>query len=423
MNTEAPQPTNPGRCHVTVIGAGIVGITCAYDLRKEGHDVTVLDREPPGQGCSFGNAGLLARSSFMPVGGPGTLLAVPGYLLDPLGPLAIRWSYLPRMLPWLLRYIRSCAADNVHAAAAALQVLTDPTVDEFEKLAAEIGRSDLVQVSDYLYVFESQKAFGKMDAEIRFREAKGTKVERLVGDQIHVLEPDLADRYRYAYQILDHGFTYDPEGLVKALAEAFVRAGGEIRQCEVRDVEIGPDGPTGVVTDQGTLAVEKLVVAAGAFSGPFAERVGAPVPLDTERGYHVTLPDPGVRVSRPIMSGEGHFLVTPMAMGLRIAGTVEFAGVHAPPNYARARVLLTHGRRMFPGLNTDDHTEWMGRRPTLPDSLPVIGHAPKFANVVLAFGHQHVGLTCAPRTAKIVSDLIGGRTPNIDLSPYRADRF
>ena len=422
MNSDISQPSRPGR-HVTVIGAGIVGMTCAYGLRKDGHQVTVLDRDPPGEGCSFGNAGLLGRSSFAPLSGPGTLLAVPGYLLDPHGPLAIRWSYLPRLIPWLLRYILAGTSAKVRAAGEALHVLTDPAVDEYERLAAEIGRSDLVRASDYLYVFETKQAFDKSDSDFRLREEKGFKIDRLVGGEVRELEPALAEHFCFAYQVLDHGFIVDPEGLVKALAEAFVRGGGEIRQCEVRDLEIGPEGLSGVVTDQGTLPVDQLVVAAGAFSGPLARRLGAPVPLDTERGYHVTLPDPGVSVSRPMMSGEGHFLVTPMTMGLRFAGTVEFAGVHASPNYARARALLSQGRRMFPGLCTDGHTEWMGRRPTLPDSLPVIGRAPKFANTVFAFGHQHVGLTCAPRTANIVSDLIGGRTPNIDITPYRADRF
>ncbi len=419
----AEDKAGAGRRRIAVVGAGIVGVTCAYQLAKEGHAVTVVDRLAPGEGCSFGNAGLLARSSFVPLSVPATLVDVPGWLFDPLGPLAIRWSYLPKLAPWLVRFVLAGRAGRIEPAARALQTLCDPSVDLYRQLADEVGAAELIRESDYLQVYESEKKFARDGDEMRLREKMGVRIERLKGDVVREIEPALGERFRFAYRYPDHGFTVDPARLVKVVAEALVRAGGTVRQAEVRDVEIGADGPSALVTDAGRVEFDTVVIAAGADSGRLAAKLGAAVPLDTERGYHVTLPEPGVSLSRPVMAGEAKFLVTPMDMGLRLAGTVEFGGIEAPPNYARARVLLEHGRRMLPGLSTAGYSEWMGRRPSLPDSLPVIGRSPRFANALLAFGHQHVGLTCAPKTAGIVADLVAGRVPNIDIAPFGAGRF
>ena len=415
--------TTRKRRHVTVVGAGIIGINCALQAVKSGHVVVLLDREAPGQGCSFGNAGLIARSSFVPLSSPRILAEVPKWLLDPLGPLAIRWTYLPRLIPWLVRFVRAGNLKQVHRTAAALQTLTEPSVELYQQLAKEAGVGSLVRASDYIYVFETKKAFAKAAFDMELREQLGVRVERLRGGEVRDLEPTLADHFKFAYRLLDHGFTVDPEGLVKSLADHFRRLGGDIRRCEVKDAEFGPRDVTALITDDGRLETDVVVLAAGAYSGPLARTFGVTVPLDTERGYHVTLPDPGVMPKRPVMSGERKFLVTPMAMGLRFAGTVEFGGVVAPANYARARALLALGGHMFPGIRTDGYSEWMGLRPTLPDSLPVIGSSPKFDNVIFAFGHQHIGLTAAPKTAQIIAELIDGRAPNVDIRPFRPNRF
>jgi len=210
---------------------------------------------------------------------------------------------------------------------------------------------------------------------------------------------------------------------VQRLAEGFQRDGGTVLRREVRDVEVGPDGPRRLRTDQGDIEVETLVVAAGAWSARLAARFGDRVPLESQRGYHVTVGEPGVAPRMPVMWAERKFMMTPMQPGLRFAGTVEFAGLEAPPDYRRARVLLQQGKEVFPDLSTSSVSEWMGHRPCLPDSLPVIGRSPRFGRVLYAFGHGHTGLSGAPTTGRVVADLVAGRPPALDLTPYRVDRF
>ncbi|MBT4018785.1 MAG: FAD-binding oxidoreductase [Alphaproteobacteria bacterium] len=408
---------------IAVIGAGSIGINCALTLQRDGHEVVMIDPLAPGEGCSSGNAGLLARSSFIPLSSPGMLFDVPGMLLNPMGPLAIRWSYLPKLLPWLIRYIRAGHEKNLQPTADALQNLTDACVDLYAELAAEAGEPDLVKRSSYLYVYETDKAFTKDASSFALRRKMNIEVQELASSEIQATEPSLSTNYRHAYLVPDHGFTLDPLALMRALAAMFERRGGKVRQTSVLDMEITATGQTKLFLEDGDMQVDQVVLAAGAYSGKLAAKLGSPVPLETERGYHITIPEPGPMPSMPVMSGEGKFLATPMSVGLRLAGTVELAGVDAAPNYARARTLIKHGQHMFPGLKTDDYSEWMGRRPTLPDSLPVVGRSPKFDNVFFAFGHQHIGLTAGPETGRIIADLVADRHSNIDLTPYRADRF
>jgi glycine/D-amino acid oxidase-like deaminating enzyme len=416
------EPTATPR-QIAVIGAGAIGINCALTLQRDGHDVVMIDPLAPGEGCSSGNAGLLARSAFIPLSSPGLLFDVPRMLLNPLGPLAIRWTYLPKLLPWLIRYIRAGKASNLQPTADALQNLTDGCVDLYADLAKEAGEPDLIKRSSYLYVYETEKAFAKDASGFDLRRKMNIEVQELDKAGIQAVEPSLSTNYRHAYLVPDHGFTLDPLALMRALAGMFERRGGKVRQTTVQDLQIIAGGQTKLILEDGDLQVDQVVLAAGAYSGKLAAKLGSPVPLETERGYHITIPEPGPMPSMPVMSGEGKFLATPMSVGLRLAGTVELAGVDAAPNYARARTLIKHGQNMFPGLKTDDYSEWMGRRPTLPDSLPVVGRSPKFDNVFFAFGHQHIGLTCGPETGRIIADLVADRHSNIDLTPYRADRF
>ncbi len=408
---------------VVVIGAGIVGVVSALHLVRHGYQVTLIDRDDPGEGCSFGNAGLLARSSFAPLAGPDTMLSVPKWLLDPDGPLSVRWSYLPKLLPWLFRYIRSGFFDDAEATGRALHVLTDPCVDLYRKLADEAGHPELVCESDYLHVYRSEATFKKAASDMNARRKLGFRIDDINASQIQQLEPGLSSEYRYGYQIFDHAYVVDPSGLVKALADLFVREGGTLKKANVDDIRTdGPDG-VGVVTGDGVFNCDKMVLAAGAFSARLAAKTGIRLPLDTERGYHITCPDPGPSLSRPVMEGDAKFLTTPMAMGLRFAGTVELGGIDAEANPRRTDVISRHAKRMIDGVNTENASTWMGFRPTLPDSLPVISPSPRHANIIFAFGHQHLGLTCAPKTALLVGDLINGRTPNIDMAPYSAERF
>lgn len=408
---------------MTVIGAGIVGMACAIHLQRDGHAVTVVDRLPPGEGTSFGNAGIMAPCAFVPVVTPGVLQKVPRMLLDPMGPLSLRWSYLPRMIPWLAAYLKNSSAERVEKIAAALAMLADGSVEEHQFLARGSSGEQWVQPATYAYVYENEEEFRREAFAWDLRRKHGIKINVLRDGEVQEMEPAIDAAYKFAVTLDDHGFVRDPELLIKSLAEHLVRAGGRVLRRDITDVEIGPAGPTRLITDQGELDVDILVVAAGAWSGSLAERLGSPVPLETERGYHVVLTEPGIAPGVAIMSSKGKFVATPMAMGLRIAGLVEFGGLEASPNYARARTLLKHAQSLFPGVNTKKFTEWMGHRPVFPDSLPVIDRSPHFEDVYFAFGHQHIGISTGPRTGRLIADLVGGRTPNIDIGAFAVDRF
>jgi len=423
MPPTSAQPSPSDKHRVVVVGAGIVGTVSALYLRRDGHEVTLIDRDDPGQGCSFGNAGLLARSSFAPIAGPDTLWNAPKWLLDPEGPLSIRWRYLPKLLPWLIRFVLAGLKNNVKTDAAALHVLTDPCVDLYRKLADEAGRPDLVKEGDYLQVYRHKAEFEKARGDFELRREFGMRIDEIGGDEIRNLEPGLSPDYEYAYHVHDHGFTVNPEGLVQAIADMFVSEGGKIVKADVVDIAGEGRGPHNVVTSNGSFECDRMVIAAGAFSHRLAAKLGINVPLETERGYHITCENPENNLTRPVMEGDCKFLTTPMAMGLRFAGTVELGGVDAPMNERRIRMLERQAKRMVPGLVTETATSWMGFRPTFPDSLPIIGPAPRHPKVVFAFGHQHLGLTCAPKTGQLVADLVSGRAPNVDIMPYRAERF
>ncbi len=408
---------------LTVIGAGIVGIACALNLQRDGHQVTVVDRLGPGEGTSSGNAGVFASCAVVPVSVPGLLSKVPGMLIDPQGPLSLRWGYLPRALPWLLRFIRNGSRARSTRISKALALLVSDSLSEHQRLAAGTGAEEWVRPSQYLYVYRDEHAYRADRFGWELRRRHGVRMRELRDGEVHEVEPALAPEFRFAVAVEDHGFSPDPERLVKALAAHFAREGGTILRREVRDVELDEDGPRALATDAGALPVKTLVVAAGAWSGRLAARLDTPVPLEAERGYHVTLPDSGVTLRGPVMCAHGKFVATSMTPGLRLAGLMEIAGLAAPPDYRRADGLIAQARRLFPAVETSNPTRWMGHRPSLPDSLPVIGRSPRYPSVYFAFGHQHVGLTSGPRTGRWIADLVAGRKPNVDLSAFRAERF
>ncbi len=408
---------------VTVIGAGIVGMASASYLQRDGHDVVVVDSVDPGESCSKGNAGGMSPGSVVPLAMPGVLPKVPLWLLDPLGPLTIRWSYLPRALPWLLRFARASGRRRATEVARALSALHGRTFECYDPLLEAAGARGLVKRNGQLYAYAGEAAF-RADADAwELRRAQGVPFEVLEAGEIRQREPALAPIFVRAVHLPEHGHCLDPFRLVRLLAEHFVRAGGTILRRKVDGFDIGPDGPRRLHTDGGDLEVESLVVAAGAWSHLLAAKLGSPVPLESQRGYHVTVADPGVSPRLTTMWAERKFMTTPMEAGLRFAGTVEFAGLEAAPDYRRARILLDQGKRMFPELRTESVSEWMGHRPCLPDTLPVIGPSPHVANTYYAFGHGHTGLTGASMTGRVIADLVAGRPPAIDLAPFRVDRF
>lgn len=408
---------------ITIIGAGIVGIATACYLRRDGHAVTVVDMNPPGEYCSFGNAGILSPGSCAPQAMPGILWKVPGYLADPLGPLTVRWRHLPAMAPWLSKFIISSRIGNVERIADGLRALLRQTFDAYKPLVKHAGVSDLIHHTGYLVVYESERAYRGDALAWKLRRDRGVMIEECDAGAIQRLAPALAKIYRRGLYLPEQGHVANPGRLTKALAAQFQRDGGEILQRKVLDLELGPAGPVALVTDAGRMPVKTLVICAGVHSAEITSMLGEPLPLEAERGYHVTLPEPGMKLLLPVFAPEGKFFVTPMEMGLRIAGQAEFAGIYAAPNYKRAGVLVKHMQRMLPGVDVAGATQWMGRRPSMPDSLPVIGPASKFGDVYYAFGHGHVGLCGGAPTGRIIADLVSGRKPVIDITPYRAGRF
>lgn len=410
--------------HVTVIGAGIVGMCVASYLQRMGAAVTVLDPMEPGRSCSFGNAGGLSPGACVPVATPGILKQVPKWLTDPSAPLVLRWSYLPLAVPWLWRFIRASRLPEVERSAEALSALLRPVFENYQPLLAEANAEGLVRRHGQLYVYESEAAYQGDAFAWELRRRHGACTEVLSAEQIREREPALAPFFTKAVWIPEHGYCADPFGLVQALADSVRRNGGTILPKRVLDIELDADGRArALVTAAGRHQADTVVVAAGAWSHQLARILGHKVPLETQRGYHATLREPSVVPRTTIMWAEKKFMATPMQMGLRFAGTVELAGLDAPPDYSRATTLLEHGKRMFPGLTGSEVSRWMGHRPSLPDSVPVIGPSPKVKNVFFAFGHGHLGLSCASTTGRLVAELVMGAKPSLDPTPYRIDRF
>lgn len=412
--------------NITIIGAGIVGMSTAAFLQREGFAVTVIDRVPPGEGCSFGNAGGIAFAEITPTIHPRVLLKIPGWLIDPLGPLTIRWSYLPKALPWLLAAGRNAMPDRVKAITEARANLALRCVADFETLLKAAGGHDLMVYKDTLRVFDSEKQFRAEASDRATRKSFGFEMREISGGEAREIEPALGPAVQRA---AFHGgwyFVTSPERVVKTLAAEVMRNGGRILSDDVVTIETtGGQATALILKDGGRHAVERLVICAGAYSHLLAKQMGEHVLLEAERGYHMVLPNSGVSLSRSITYARTPGAATPMEMGLRLAGTDEFAGLDAEPNYARSDALWTNFKRILPGMREPDAatTRWMGRRPGTPDSLPVIGPSKTTGNVWYGFGHGHMGLTWGPTTGRLISEIISGAKSNVDLSAFRVNRF
>lgn len=412
---------------VAVIGAGIVGMSAASYLQRDGHEVFVVEPNEPGEGASFGNAGCINPSSVVPMSMPGVMRNVPRWLSDPLGPLSIRWGYLPMLMPWLIRFLRAGQPERVRAQAKGLKALLGPALTNLTPLVKSAGAEDFLHRVGHLVVYKSAEARAKDSAAWNLRRDHGIKLDELNTDELRQLEPELSRDYTHGVLIAANGHVGDPGGLVKRLAEAFVRNGGKMVREAATGFEFIDGKLTAVRTRMGTHQADRAVIAAGIWSRPLAAGLGDRLPLETERGYHIMVRDPEVMPRIPTMSGDGKFVATPMDTGLRFAGTVELAGLNAAPDWRRARLLLAQGQDMYPKLARSYPESrlslWMGHRPSFPDSLPVIDRASRSSDVLYAFGHGHTGMTGGSTTGKIVADLVAGRSPGIDLTPFSKSRF
>lgn len=411
---------------IAVVGAGIVGLCTALTLQREGHDVVLVDREEPGRGTSFGNAGIICSiDSSVPMPSYALLREVPGMLLDGDASLVIRWRHLPRMVPWITAFLRACDPKRRLANAHAMAALLGGTLKAYDDLVRGTPADAFIVRRGFMTVHETA-ADGHGGRDYALLRQLGCRVDELDGDETRQLEPFLprsvmrADYFPNAYSVTS------PYGLSHALFELFRGRGGVLRRGEVTGVAVREGRPRSIATTAGDIAVEGVVVAAGAWSHRVAAMMGLRIPLDTERGYHAHFEGVQTPLSRPVLHGEHHFGITQFTDGLRMAGTVEFAGVDAAPNYGRAETIRHRGAAFLGEklpAGGKPPTLWMGRRPTLPDFLPAIGPVPGLQRAWLAFGHQHLGLSLAARTATIVADLAAGRDPGLDLAPFRGDRF
>lgn len=413
----------PNTKRVVVVGAGIVGVSTAIWLQREGHQVVLIDKEGPASGTSYGNAGVLAAGSVVPVAVPGLWRKAPGMLLDPNAPLFLRWRYLPRLLPFLVKFLRSGSEREVRRISKSLALLLHDTAAQHLALATGTEAEKFIHVGDYLFGYKDEAAF-KADAfGWTIRRERDVQHEELDAARIAEYDPAIAGRFGYAVRCTDHGRVSDPGAYVQALAAHFVGAGGELQIAEVRDIKLQAGVATGVVTSGGTIDADDIVLATGVWSGPLAAKLGIKVPLESERGYHIEFVNPSIMPRSPVMVAAGKFVLTPMDGRLRCAGIVEFGGLDAPPSRRPFELLRRQTLEIYPELTYDRIDEWMGHRPSTADSLPLIGNFDDAKNVWTGFGHHHVGLTAGPKTGRWLSQLISGKPPNVDLAPMAPNRF
>jgi D-amino-acid dehydrogenase len=410
--------------HIAVIGAGIVGVAIAFELQRRGFAVVLIDRDAPGKGASYGNMASIAVTEFMPASRTSVWAQMPKWLLDPEGPVRIRPSYLPKLTPWFLRFLEASRPSRVKALEAAGAVLCRRVYEDLNPLLKAAGLAGLLSTEGCLSLYANEAEFKADREHIEVLERFGFRHDILVGEAIRDLEPALTTKIGRAVLFPDNRSVADPYRLVVALAEKFQALGGKVETGEVVAFEEGNGSVTAVwLKDGRRMAAATTVLCAGAYTGRLSRLLGEPIPLETERGYHTQIMSPGVSMRHSIIWPARAFMVTPTAGGIRVGGTVEMAGLDAPPDFRRAKVLVKRAKEALPDLRADDASEWMGHRPAMPDTVPVIGPSAKRRGVLYATGHGHLGLTYAATTARLIGDLVAGVEPPIDLKPYRVSRF
>ena len=409
---------------IAVIGAGIVGTSTALWLKRDGHDVTVFDRIEPGDPnqTSYGNAGLLARSSIIPVPTPSLIKAVPKMLFGTDGPLFMKWRYLPKLLPWLIPFLKGANEQAVRRTAEALSNILGDAVDQHAALAKGTDAEQYITTGSYTFLYKDRAAFEKEALSFSIRAEHGFTWDEMDRDALLQVDPNLGPSYTFGAAVRDHGWITNPGAYTAALFDAFRTMGGTFIKAEVDDVSPG-DTSAQVSANGQTHTFDRVVLASGAWSKRLAESLGHKIALETERGYHVILKDSSIRPPRPYMIGDAKFALTPMQMGVRAAGLVEFGGLHTAPSTKPLDLFRRSLRRIYPKIEWQEEDTWMGHRPSTTDSLPMIGESTKAKGIFFAFGAQHIGLTSGPKTGRLIADLIGVRRPNIDLSPFASNRF
>jgi len=408
---------------VAVVGAGVIGASIAFELQRRGYQVTLIDKGEPGRGTSYGNMASIALD-FAAGSGPTTWKKIPRWLLDPEGPVWLRPSYAPKMLPWFLRFIAAGRPSRLREIEDAGMLLTGRALGDFRTMLSAIGAPDLMTDEGCLAIYETEAEFAGDRGHIEMMQRYGFEFEVLNGGAIQHYEPTLSSKVAKAVLLPDNKSIRDPYQLVVKLAAAAEAAGARFLSGSVQGIERKPDGSKTVILESGgRIEVGSVVLAAGVHTRTLAEKLGEPIPLETERGYHTQIMKPGISMRYSVIWPHRAFMVTPTAGGIRIGGNVELAGLDAAPDFRRPRVLVRHAQRVLPGLTVEDTSEWMGHRPALPDTIPIISASSKVPGVFYATGHGHLGLTLAATTAQLIGDMVSGEKPAIDMKPFRIDRY
>ena len=405
---------------VGVVGAGIQGVCNALFLQKKGYQVTLFDRDEPGNSASYGNAGHFSPYASIPINRPDVLTDVPAMLLSSRGPLALKWSYVPKMMPWFLKFVSNCRKEKMLHTAKYMHQILDLALPAFDELFEDVDMSGLIENNGILYFWNDQNLKSR-DLEIKIREDLGVKQQLVTPKEIHDLEPNIKPVY--------HGGVYydyarharNPKKILLKLFENFIEKGGKFLKLNIQDLNFDEKKPV-IRSETQRFLFDKLVIACGAFSKKLTDKLHEKIPLDTERGYHVHFKGFDNLIKRPIIYLNRGFGMTPMEQGLRVVGTVEFGGLENPLSKSRIKNLIENAKELLDGL-PDHEDEWLGFRPTLPDFLPVIGPSKNYDNVFYSFGHHHLGWTLGAISGKIISKMISNEKTNLDLQPYSSLRF
>jgi D-amino-acid dehydrogenase len=408
---------------VIVVGAGMIGISTAIWLQRAGHKVTLIDRIGPAGGTSYGNAGILASGSVVPVTTPGLIAKAPGMLLNPNQPLFLKWRHLPRMMPWLVRYLGHANLADTNRIADALVPIIGESLTDHQRLAAGTGAERWIEPADYAYIYDNRKAFERDALAWQIKQRLGFTWDEYEGEGVSTYEPAVAGRAGYIAAMNDHGFIKSPGDYITALTRHFEEKGGRLIIADVAAVSHENGCVTGVSAGGEWHQADRIALTTGVWSGVLANQFGIKVPLESERGYHIELWGPSHIPKRPLSITTGKFVITPMEGRIRLAGIVEFGGLEAEPSRAPLALLRRQLKEYMPDLTWEEETEWMGHRPAPVDSIPVISNVPGYKGAFMGFGHHHVGLTGGPKTGQLLASMITGQHPNIDLETYSINRF
>ena len=417
MREDANQKSSVG-----VIGAGIQGVCISLFLLKKGFKVTLIDRDEPGKdSASYGNAGHFSPYASVPINRPDILIDVPSMLLSSTGPLSLKWNYVPKMIPWFIKFIKNCSKKNMMHTAKYMHQILDLALPAYDELFEEIDVSDLIERKGIIY-FWTKKDLKSRELEINIRKELGVKQQLLTPHEIHDLEPHIKKIYHAGVLYPHARHARNPRKILLKLFDLFIKKGGRFEKKNVKKINFSPENKPIMQTDLNFYIFDKAVVACGAFSKKLTDQVDENIPLDTERGYHVHFKNHDHLLSRPVIFLNRGFGITPMEQGLRVVGTVEFGGLENPASKSRILNLVNNAKYLFPELTTH-HDEWLGFRPTLPDFLPVIGPSKNYKNLFYSFGHHHLGWTLGAISGKIIAGMIAEENTNLELFPYNSKRF